>query len=132
MVTFWLICCSSHLNCLKGPTITREVNLTCDAWQAGNADGYFAVTGHWIEEASPLHWELKSSLLGFTQISNAHNGQRLGQALFKIAKRVGIEHKVSCQSPLPHACLCLPCRLAMSLVTMCQIIQQCLRRWLYG
>jgi hypothetical protein len=26
------------------------VNVTCDAWQAGNIDGYLAVTGHWIEE----------------------------------------------------------------------------------
>lgn len=39
-------------------------------------------------------WELKSGLLGFTQLNNAHNGERLGQALFKIIKRVGIEKKV--------------------------------------
>jgi len=69
--------------------------LTCDAWQAGNTDGYFAVTGHWIEETTPTLWELKSGLLGFTQLNNAHNGERLGQALFKIIKRVGIVQKVS-------------------------------------
>ena len=74
--------------------VISEVNLTCDAWQASNTDGYFAVTGHWIEESAPTQWEIKTSLLGFTQISNAHNGERLGQALFKIIKRVGIEHKV--------------------------------------
>ena len=39
-------------------------------------------------------WELKSGLLGFTQLNNAHNGERLGQALFKIIKQVGIEKKV--------------------------------------
>ena len=58
-------------------------------------DGYFAVTGHWIEESIPTQWEIKSALLGFTKLSNAHNGERLGQALFKVIKRVGIEHKVS-------------------------------------
>jgi hypothetical protein len=71
-----------------------EVNLTCDAWQADNADGYFAVTGHWIEELVPTQWELKNDLLGFTRLNNAHNGKRLGQALFKIAGRVEIAHKV--------------------------------------
>jgi hypothetical protein len=75
--------------------VTGEVNMTCDAWQAGNTDGYFAVTGHWIEETTPGLWELKSGLLGFTQVNNAHNGVRLGQALFKIIKRVGIVQKAS-------------------------------------
>ena len=42
----------------------------------------------------PTQWELKSALLGFTRLGNAHNGERLGQALFKVIKRVGIEHKV--------------------------------------
>jgi hypothetical protein len=74
--------------------VTGEVNMTCDAWQAGNSDGYFAVTGHWIEETTPSQWELKSGLLGFTQLNNAHNGERLGQALYKIIRRVGITHKV--------------------------------------
>jgi hypothetical protein len=83
-----------HSHTVQGPTVTGEVNLTCDAWQASNTDGYFAVTGHWIEETMPTQWELKSGLLGFTQLSNAHNGERLGQALYKIIKWVGIAHKV--------------------------------------
>lgn len=69
--------------------------MTCDAWQASNTDGYFAVTGHWIEEAVPAQWEIKSGLLGFIRLNNAHNGKRLGQALFKVVTRVGIENKVS-------------------------------------
>jgi len=69
--------------------------LTCDTWQASNADGYFAVTGHWVEETAPTQWETKTALLGFTRLNNAHNGVRLGHALFKVIKRVGIEHKVS-------------------------------------
>jgi hypothetical protein len=52
------------------------------------------VTGHWIEETTPAQWKLKYAILGFTRVNNAHNGQRLGQALFKICKRVGILHKV--------------------------------------
>jgi hypothetical protein len=64
--------------------VRGKVNLTCDAWQVSNTDGYFAVTGHWIEESTPSQWELKSALLGFTRLNNAHNGKRLGQALYKI------------------------------------------------
>ncbi|KAF8809281.1 hypothetical protein BYT27DRAFT_7187967, partial [Phlegmacium glaucopus] len=40
-------------------SVSGEVSLTCDAWQASNANGYFAVTGHWIEEVSPNMWKLK-------------------------------------------------------------------------
>lgn len=82
----------------QGPTVQGEVSLTCDAWQAGNTDGYFAVTAHWIKltgEPTPGRWELTSALIGFTRLNNAHNGERLGQALFKIVRRVGIEHNVS-------------------------------------
>ena len=80
---------------LSGPTVSGQVSLTCDAWQASNTDGYFAVTGHWIEESTPTQWQLKTGLLGFTQVNNAHNGVRLGQILFKVIQRVGIENKVS-------------------------------------
>ena len=72
-----------------------KTNLSCNAWQASNTEGYFAVTGHWIEESITSRWELKSALLGFTQLNNAYDGKRLGQALYKIVERVGIEHKVS-------------------------------------
>ncbi|KAG6883266.1 hypothetical protein C0992_009256, partial [Termitomyces sp. T32_za158] len=58
---------------LNGPMVLGEVSLTCDAWQAGNTDGYFAVTGHWIQETATMQWELKSALVGFTRLCNAHN-----------------------------------------------------------
>jgi len=70
------------------------VSLTCDAWQASNQDAYFAVTGHWNEEVSPNNWERQSALFGFTQMNTAHDGVRLGRALFKIVQRIGIEDKV--------------------------------------
>lgn len=40
----------------KGPSVTGEINLTDDAWQAGNTDGYLAVSGHWIEEVASGVW----------------------------------------------------------------------------
>ena len=79
----------SQSNSVKG-----LISLTCDAWQASNSDGYFAVTGSWINEEN-AKWQLQTALLGFTQLNNAHNGTRLGQALFKIVLRVRIAHKVS-------------------------------------
>jgi len=54
-----------------------------DAWQASNSDGYLAVMGHWIEEHKGK-WTLEHALLGFMQLSSAHNGKHLGQALYKI------------------------------------------------
>lgn len=78
--------------------VTGEVSLTCDAWQASNTDGYFAVTGHWIEERSPGQWKLEHAVLGFMRMNTAHNGKQLGQALFKICHRLGIVHKVCSDS----------------------------------
>jgi hypothetical protein len=75
--------------------MTGLVSLTCDAWQAGNQDAYFAVTGHWNEEVMPNNWENCSALFGFTQMNTAHDGVHLGRALFKIIRRIGIECKVS-------------------------------------
>ena len=76
--------------------VNGEISLTCDAWQSSTADGYFAVTGHWVEEVSPNKWKLKHALLGFTRMNTAHDGVRLGQALFKICDRLNIIHKVAC------------------------------------
>jgi hypothetical protein len=63
-------------------------------WQVSNTDGYFAVTGHWIEESHPGVWELHSALLGFTRLNKAHNEKWLGGVLFKIVERLGIAHQV--------------------------------------
>jgi hypothetical protein len=51
-VALFNLCSRTHL--LQSPSVSGAVNITCDAWQAGNTDGYFAVTGHWIEEDEPL------------------------------------------------------------------------------
>jgi hypothetical protein len=94
--------------------VTGKVNLTCDAWQASNTDGYFAVTGHWIDESTPALWEIKSALLGFVRLNNAHNGKRLGQTLFKVIKRLGIEHKVI-------GCLVVSALLKFALINLCRL-----------
>ncbi|KAF5314033.1 hypothetical protein D9611_006951 [Ephemerocybe angulata] len=80
--------------CLNSDAVKGKVSLTCDAWQASNRDAYFAVTRHWVEEDKKGQWSLQSALLGFTQMNTAHNGVRLGRALHRIVKRVGIAHKV--------------------------------------
>lgn len=50
---------------------------------------------------SPSVWEDHSALLGFTQMNSAHDGVRLGRALFKIVRRLGFAHKVwACQTIL--------------------------------
>jgi hypothetical protein len=71
------------------------MSLTCNAWQAGNQDAYFMVTGHWNMEVSPNNWENFSALFGFMQMNTTHDGIHLGHALFKIVRQIGIVHKVS-------------------------------------
>ena len=78
----------------QGPTVTGQISITCDAWQASNADSYFAVTGHWIEEHAPGEWALEHALLGFAQMNCSHSGTRLGQTLFRVLSRLRIVHKV--------------------------------------
>jgi hypothetical protein len=50
---------------LKSDAIKGLINLTCDAWQALNVDGYFAVTGSWVDEGPPSTWKVQTALLGF-------------------------------------------------------------------
>lgn len=64
--------------------VRGAVNIICDAWQAGNTDGYFAVTGHWIQEDNPSIWKCESALRRLTKLNNMHNGKCLGGALFKV------------------------------------------------
>ncbi|KAF5337526.1 hypothetical protein D9758_016988 [Tetrapyrgos nigripes] len=79
---------------LLSEAVQGTISITCDAWQAGNGDAYFAVTGHWIEEKAPGEWKLEGVLLGFTQMNSAHSGLALGRALFKILRRFKIVNKL--------------------------------------
>ena len=71
-----------------------EISLTCDAWQADNTNGYFAVTGHWIEVHVPGKWTLEHAVLGFAQMNCSHSGTHLGQMLYKIVNCLQIVDKV--------------------------------------
>jgi hypothetical protein len=82
---FWII---------QSKHIPGSISLTCDAWQASNTDGYFAVTGLWIKEISPGCGKQHLALFGFVRMNSTHNGHRLGTALFKVCKWLGIAHKV--------------------------------------
>jgi len=91
-------------------------------------DAYFAVTGHWIEELQPEEWVEHEALFGFTQMNTAHNGVRLGQALYKVCARLGIVHKVRHHSnPLYTLLLTFTdtCRLAISHAIMHRTMTQC-------
>ncbi|KAG6864227.1 hypothetical protein C0991_011227 [Blastosporella zonata] len=81
------------LNCFQSNAVSGEVSMTCDAWQAGNSDAYFAVTGRWIEETSKGVWDEKSAIFGFTQMNSAHDRKCLSQALFCIVCRLGLMTK---------------------------------------
>ena len=78
----------------QGPTVTGQISVTCDAWKAGNADAYFAVTGHWVEEHAPGEWTLEHMLLGFVQMNCSHSGTCLGQMLYTVLNCLRIVHKV--------------------------------------
>lgn len=87
--------CITNIRCImQSDAVRGEISLTCDAWQASNADGYLAVTAHWIKESSPGSWKLQSAIIGFTQMNTAHDGVRLGQAVYKICERLNIVEKV--------------------------------------
>ncbi|KAJ8496334.1 hypothetical protein ONZ45_g12488 [Pleurotus djamor] len=79
---------------LLSSAVKGKISSTCDGWQASNVDAYFAVTAHWIEEQHKGIWTLEMGLIGFVQINNAHSGLRLGQVLYKIIARIGIQHKM--------------------------------------
>ena len=99
-IFYSFLCAIADLSLLKSDAVKGLINLTCDAWQASNVDGYFAVMGSWVEEGPQSAWKVQTALLGFVQLNNAHNGQRLGQTLFKVVQRMRITHKVNYPSLL--------------------------------
>ncbi|KAH9013685.1 hypothetical protein EDB84DRAFT_1444172 [Lactarius hengduanensis] len=74
-----------------------------DRLNASNCDAYFAVTGHWIEERAPGKWTVEQALLGFVQMNQAHNGKRLGRALYKVCKPSPNRTQGRAPSPVTNA-----------------------------
>ena len=83
------------------------------------------MTGHWVEEIKLGVWEVKSALFGFTQVNTVHNGKRLGQALYKVVKRLSISHKVRLSGLLLRPGVSHPLRLGILLVIMRQTMARC-------
>ncbi|KAJ6579260.1 hypothetical protein DFH09DRAFT_913347 [Mycena vulgaris] len=77
----------------QSANVPGQVELSCDAWQVDNMDAYFVSTGSFIEIIKAM-WRKRTAILGFVRLQNAHNGKRLGQALYRIVARLGIAHKV--------------------------------------
>ena len=94
MLVFFLLWFFCPLTFLLGSHCDQQSQPDMWYWQASNANAYFAVTSHWIEEATPGEWTVKQVLLGFVQMNTAHNGARLGQALYKVCNCVQIVFKV--------------------------------------
>ena len=78
----------------QGPTVTEQISITCNVWQASNADSYLAVTEHWIEEHTPGKWALEHMLLRFAQMNCSHSSTHFGQTLFRVLSQLRIVHKV--------------------------------------
>ena len=74
--------------------MSGKISLTCDAWQGDNTNGYFAVTGHWIEVCTLGKWTLEHAVLRFAQMNCSHSETHLGQMLYKIVNRLRIVDKV--------------------------------------
>ena len=91
-MSFIFLCLTTYS---KSDAVKGLITLTCDTLQASNINGYFAVTGSWVEEGLQNTWKVQMALLGFVQLNNVHNGQWLGQALFKVVQWMGITHKES-------------------------------------
>lgn len=89
----------SFLPYLQSPRVVGKVSVTTDAWTAGNGDGYCTVTAHWIEETAPTNFELKNAIIGFVSVPRSHTGKRLGQVVYKVLARIGIDHK-ACRLPI--------------------------------
>ncbi|KAJ7305436.1 hypothetical protein DFH08DRAFT_825124 [Mycena albidolilacea] len=90
----WLIATDQPIDTLTHPKFKEMMDIPARATEASNTDGYYAITGHWMEETTPGVWALREALLGFTHMNNAHHGIRLGQTLFKIVERLGITNCV--------------------------------------
>ena len=94
-VSMWCSYCVQYsANLRMNKNIQGQISLTCDARQASNTDGYFAITRSWIEEGTPHVWTLWMGILAFIQLNNSHNSIHLGQALYKAVQCQDVTHKV--------------------------------------
>jgi len=87
--------CLRILECLQDlchhQNAPGHVSLTFDGWTSKIMTAYLAVTGHWLTE----DWKLHSELLSFSELEGSHSGENIGEELYNVLKKYGINHKVS-------------------------------------
>jgi hypothetical protein len=66
------------------------VSLTFDGWTSKVMTAYLGVTVHWIT----ANWELRSELLGFSELPGSHSGENIGHELHNLLQKFGISDKV--------------------------------------
>ncbi|TFY55049.1 hypothetical protein EVJ58_g8494 [Rhodofomes roseus] len=77
---------------LKGAV--GNISFTADVWDSSKRQAFLAITAHWVvqvpgpEGTSVL--VMKSALLVFKRIKGRHQGETLGQVLFKVLKHTDI------------------------------------------
>ncbi|GLB42145.1 putative hAT family C-terminal dimerisation region [Lyophyllum shimeji] len=82
--------------CERFKDITSEFSVTFDAWTSKSYDPYLAVTVHYIDAPNdkPNEWELKSEILGFTEIRGNHGGANTAATMMKVIDTYGIREKL--------------------------------------
>ena len=59
-------------------------------------DPYLAITGHYVDSTNGSDkWELKSELLGFTEIEGNHGGANIASVILRVIDRYDIRDKVN-------------------------------------
>lgn len=72
------------------------MSVTFDAWVSKAYDPYLAITVHYIHASpeKPNDWELKTDVLGFTELEGNHSGANIASIILKVFNRYGIQDKV--------------------------------------
>jgi hypothetical protein len=76
--------------------IPGQISITFDAWTSDASDPYLGVTAHYIhsEADQPNEWELRSKVLGYTEIQGNHSGANIAAVILHVVDQYGIHHKV--------------------------------------
>ncbi|KAJ7731335.1 hypothetical protein DFH07DRAFT_992045 [Mycena maculata] len=76
----------------RSDKVTGKIHVTCDAWQADNVDGYFAVTtGAGVVQDCPASWDRAPFMrVGYVTCNNATNN---GTMLIKFARQFKLATK---------------------------------------
>ena len=76
--------------------VPGQISITFDSWTSDALDPYLAVTAHYIysDVNQPNSWELRSKVLGYTEIRGNHSGANTAAIILHVVDQYGIRHKV--------------------------------------